>query len=147
MKKFTQFLVGAFAAALIGVAGLAVADNTGSSNYFGFNPSTGLSGERGPLVALGVSPTVTGVTGCGTLTALTGGGTAGTVTLGTFTTTCTLTITFPSPAPHGWICTFNDRVTAAAVLRQASDSTTTCVTAANTSMVTADVVSFSAIGY
>lgn len=146
MKNFSKFVLGMFAAAVVGLSGLALADNT-TGNYFGYNPNTNLLGEKGAMVSLGVSPAITGNGGCGTLASKTGGSSAGTFVLGTFATTCTLTITFPAAAPHGWVCTFNDRTTAAAVLRQASDSTTTCVTTASTAVVTADVISFTAIGY
>lgn len=147
MKNFSKIVLGAFLATVLGMAGLALATNTGSSIYFGYNPVTGLETTHGTDVSGGISPVITGSTGCGTLTLATvGGASAGTVTLGTFATSCTLTITFPSAAPNGWACFFNDLTTPADQPKQASTSTTTCVTTAGT-QVTGDVIQWSAVGY
>lgn len=149
MKNFSKFVLGAFAAAVLGLAGLAFAastSNTGSSIYFGYNPSTGLETTHGADVSGGVLPVVTGSGGCGTLGAVVGGASAGSVTIGTFATSCTLTFTFPSAAPNGWICIFNDLTTPADSVKQATSSTTTCVTTAAT-VVTGDAIQFNAVGY
>lgn len=146
MKNLSKFVLGAFVAIVLGVAGLALADNTGSSVVFGWNPSTGLEVTHGADVSGGVSPVLTYSAGCGTVTAQAGGASAGTFTIGTFATSCTITITFPSAAPNGWFCTFNDLTTAADAPKQASTTTTNCVTTAGT-MVTGDKAVWNAIGY
>jgi hypothetical protein len=147
MKTFSKILLGAFLATVLGFAGPALADNTGSAIYFGYNPATGLEFTHGADVSGGVSPVITGTAGCGTLTAkTTGGASAGSVTLGTFATSCTLTITFPSAAPNGWYCTFAD-LSVPTAFTEASTTTTTCVTNVSTTATTGNVVVWNAVGY
>jgi hypothetical protein len=117
-----------------------------AQTYYGWNPNTGLEVTHGADVSGGVMPALTFSTGCGTVISKAGGATAGTFTLGTFATSCTITITFPSAAPNGWFCTFNDLTTPADIPKQASTSTTTCVTTAGT-QVTGDTILFNAVGY
>jgi hypothetical protein len=140
MKKMLLCL----AAGLLAVTGAVLADN--ASAYFGWNPSTGLEVVHGSLVSGGVSPVVTGSTGCGTLTAKAGGASTGTVTIGTFATSCVITITFPSAAPNGWVCGFKDLTTPADSVTQASTSTTACASSAAT-MVTGDKLLYDAHGF
>lgn len=146
MKNFSKFVLGAFAALVLGIAGLALADNTGSSITFGWNPVSGLEVSHGADVSGGVSPAIT-VSGSGcAISAVKGGAYAGSFSSGAGTS-CTFTITFPSAAPNGWVCTITDLTTPAdGPAKQASTTTTTCVTGATT-VVSGDVMQFSAVGY
>lgn len=146
MKSFSKVILGAFLAAVVGLAGVALATNTGSSTnaFFGYNPSTGLFGVPGGQIALGASPTSGASTSCGTLGAITGGTTAGTVATAAVTT-CTLQLVFPSPAPNGWLCDITD-LTHPAQETQAATTTTSCTTSAMT-ITAGDVLMFQAIGY
>lgn len=139
MKKF---LLGV-AAGLIAVTGLALADV-----YYGYNPSTGLEVTHGALVDGGTAVVISGSSGCGTLTAKAAGADTGTVTIGTFSSSCAITLTFPSAAPNGWTCQFVDATTPADSphITQASSSTTTCVGTAGT-IVTGDKLFFTARGF
>lgn len=134
MKKILGLLIGL----LVATAALAI--------DYGWNPVTGLEAFHGALVSQGTLPTISGTGGCGTLTAKTGGPSSGTVTIGTFATSCTLTLTFPTAAPNGWNCTFGDLTTPADAVPQATSTTTTCVTTAAT-MVTGDTIKYMALGF
>lgn len=135
MKKFAQFVLGAFAAALLGVGSLAVAQV-----YYGYNPSTGLEVTHGADVSGGVLPTFSG---CATLSASVGGASAG--QFATSGTSCALVITFPAAAPNGWYCVAVDR-THAALGVQASSTSTSCTFTAITTTA-ADTVVWTAQGY
>lgn len=84
-------------------------------------------------------------TGCGTVTSLTGGATAGSFVANT-TGACTVVITMgdTATAPNGWICSPSDRTTGN-LFRQSASSTTTCTVTGTA--VSGDVISFAAIGY
>lgn len=145
MKTFSKILLGAFLATVLGFAGLALADNT-AGVVFGWNPVTGLEITHGADVSGGVSPTITGTAGCGTLASKVGGASSGSVTLGTFATNCTLTITFPSASPNGWYCAYAD-LSVPTAFTEASTTTTTCVTNVSTTATTGNVVVWNAVGY
>lgn len=144
MKTFVRSLI-ALAALAIGAFSMdaALADNTG---YTGWNPTTGLNGTPGAEVNLGASPvfSVTG-TSC-TISAHTGGASAGTFTE-TGGTSCTFTITFPSAAPTGWNCYVSDLTTPADGPAKAASTTTTTWVSGATTVVTADVLQFTCQGY
>ena len=134
-RKFRSFIVGLVVGlSLISAAALAV--------DYGWSPVTGLEAFHGAFVSQGVKPVVTGT--CGTFGAQTGGATAGTVATGA--TTCTIILTFPSAAPNGWLCRFNDLTTPADLIVQASSTTTSCTSNAAT-VVSADVIQYLAVGY
>lgn len=141
MRNLSKFVLGAFVAVLLGFAGVADAQT-----YYGWNPVTGLEVTHGADVSGGVQPVLSYSGGCGTVVSAAGGASAGTFTIGTFSTSCTITITFPSAAPNGWFCTFNDLTTPADAPKQTSTTTTNCVTTAGT-LVTADKVAWNAVGY
>lgn len=143
MKSFAKVLLSVFASLVVFGLGAAPAE---AQVYYGYNPSTGLEVTHGADVAGGVLPVFTYSAGCGTVVSVVGGASAGTFTIGTFATSCTITITFPSAAPNGWFCTFNDLTTPADAPKQASTTTTNCVTTAGT-LVTADKVAWNAVGY
>lgn len=136
MKMFASFI----AAAMLTLCAAAPASAT---TYYGFNPNTGLETLHGSLVSGGTAVAVTGT--CGTLGTVTAGATAGKVVAGAVTT-CTLVLTFPSAAPNGWVCVFTNLTTKADVVRQASSTTTSCTSAAET-IVSGDTIAFYAIGY
>lgn len=85
--------------------------------------------------------------GC-SVSATTGGATAGTYTSGT-TGTCTVVITMNGAtgltAPNGWACTASDRTTAADVQQNTASSTTTATISGPT--LSGDVISFQCLGY
>ncbi len=142
MKIFNRFR----ASVLATLAGLAVFGAALAVDY-GWNPSTGLEAFHGALISQGTLPTITGSAGCGTLTAKVGGPSAGSVTIGTFSSSCVLTLTFPSASPNGWFCRWNDLTTAAGLMIQASTTTTTCVSNASAVVVTGDTIVWSAMGF
>lgn len=142
MKTLKGFLV----ALVLLVAGLA-GSTAQAQTYYGYNPVTGLEVMHGSDVSGGNAPVFTFSAGCGTVTANKAGAYAGTFTLGTFATSCTVTLTFPGAVTGGWYCVFGDQTTAAGVLRQASNTTTQCVTAASTTVVTGDVIVWTAVGF
>lgn len=137
MKKFAALLAGLF----VTLCAVAPAN---AATYYGFNPATGLETLHGNLVSGGTAVVVTANT-CGTLGTVTAGATAGKVVAGAVTT-CTLVLTFPAAAPNGWVCVFTNLTTKADVVRQASSTTTSCTTAAET-IVSGDTIAFYAIGY
>lgn len=124
----------ALVAALFATAALAV--------DYGWSPLTGLEAFHGAFVSQGTKPVVSGT--CGTFGTQLGGATAGSVAAGA--TTCTVTLTFPSAAPNGWLCRFNDLTTPADLIVQAASTTTSCTSNAAT-VVSADVIQYLAIAY
>ncbi len=157
-SKVLGFLVG-----LTAVTGMAVAANT---FYADFNPNTNQFGTKGLSVAGGILPVVTGTGGCGTLTGQVGGTSTGSVTIGTFATTCTLTVTLAAPtivvssglndgknavnsaaAPNGLVCTFFDKTTQIVIVSAVGATTTACSTTATTTMVTGDVIQYRVEAY
>lgn len=153
-KKLSTFVIGLLVGLSLISAGALAVD-------YGWNPGLGTEAfhgtfiSQGPAVALvagtvaaGTGPNivVSGSGGCGTLANAKGGATAGQVTTGIFSVSCTLTLTMPTAAPNGYRCLFNDLTTPANSVPQATTSTTTCVTTAAT-VVTGDVVQFQVIGY
>jgi hypothetical protein len=134
--------------------GTAVAASNGNIVFQGINTSTGqpatfvtFNGNTGQftstLVGLGyVAGGSISVSGC-SLSAATGGQTAGKFTSGT-TGTCTVTVTLPA-APNGWACRASDITTVADVINQTASATTSCTISGTTA--TNDVIVFSAIGF
>lgn len=140
MKKFTQFVLGAFAAAVLGLAGMA-----GAQTYYGWNPVTNLEVTHGVLVDGGaVAPVVSGT--CGTRGTVTLGAYAGTIVSGAVTT-CTTTLTFATAAPHGYLCTFTDLTTTADLIPQSGTISTTSCSSTAATIVAADVVKVVALGF
>lgn len=130
-------------AALLGFGTMALAQT-----YVGYNPATGLNSTYGADVSIGSQPVITFSAGCGTVTAKVGGASGGQFTIGTFVTSCLVTITFPAAAPNGWYCSFNDLTTPADAPKQVTSGSTTtaCATSAGT-VVTGDVINWTAFGY
>lgn len=141
MKKLSyglKFLLGALAAAFVGFGSMAVAQTA----YTGYNPSTGLNSTYGGDVSLGPVPVISG---CGTISGQKGGTSAGQFVT-TATTGCAVTITFPGAAPNGWFCWVGDLTTVADLFTQASFTTTSCTFTSRT-IVAADQLAYSAIGF
>lgn len=146
MKKLTQFILGAFAAAVLGLTGLALATgaNTGLNSYIGYNPTTNLFGTSGVPFAVGPMPVLSGGT-CGTLATVQASETGGSsvVQFASNSTACTLTLTTatispataPAAAPNGLFCVAVDETHPADVGSQSAHTTTSCtvVFAATTS--------------
>jgi hypothetical protein len=127
MKTLFSRFHKALIATIVGV--LAVGGLAFAQVYYGFNPVTGLNGVQGVPVAGGVVPALSGT--CGTIPAGVGGaGTFSVTTAGV--TTCTLIVTLPSAAPHGFFCVFIDETHPADVIAQASHTSTTCTSSAAT---------------
>ena len=124
------------------VAGLVIA-TVAMAAYIGFDAETGVQTFPGLNVSGGPAVVVTGTSGCGTLTLKAGGTYAGTVELGTFSSSCALTLTLPgsTAAPNGLHCTFNDVTTPGDSPTEASESTTACASTAGT-LVTSDVITY-----
>ena len=160
-SKLAGFLVGISAA-----AGLAIAANT---FYTGYNPNTNQQGFLGLEIFGGTVPLVTGTTGCGTISTPVGGTSRGEFTIGTFATSCAITITTPtvsfvvssgnndgknavnsSSVPNGMQCTLRDLTTGADTTYQVSYTVGTvassCVFNAAT-FVTGDKLQYSIAGY
>jgi hypothetical protein len=139
LNKGTAFVL----AALLGLGTVALAQT-----YSGYNPATGLNSTYGSDVSIGPQPTFVFSAGCGTVVSKAGGASGGTFTIGTFATSCQITITFPSAAPNGWYCSFNDLSTPADAPKQSvtGSTTTACKTTAATA-VTGDVMNWTAFGY
>ena len=134
MKKLLSFVFG-----LLLTASVFAAD-------FGWNPTTGLEAFHGSLISQGTAAVVAvSGGGCGTLGTVTAGASAGRVIAGAVTT-CQVTVTFPSAALNGWVCTFSDLTTVANLIRLASSTTTSCTTNAAT-IVSGDTFNFFAIGF
>lgn len=149
MKKFLKSLTGKFTAVVVGLglaAGLAVAAN---SFYAGFQPQAVQTGIVGTIVSGGPVPTSGASTSCGTLGAITGGTSAGTIVTAAVTT-CTVQLVLPvsslvvssgnndglnatnsSAVPNKVICLFID-LTHPAIYGSASATTTSCTSSALT---------------
>jgi hypothetical protein len=137
MKTFSKIVLGALIAAVLGVAGLALATgaNTGLNSYLGFNPATGLTGAPGIPYAVGPMPVLSGA-GCGTLATVQASETGGSsvVLFTANATTCTLTLTVPtispatSPAgfPTALFCIPVDETHVATAASQTAHTTTSC---------------------
>lgn len=155
MLKFKSKVL-AVLAGLVATIGVATAANT---FYSGFNPQTGQLGLTGLSTSGGLQPVVTGSVGCGTLTGQVGGASTLSVTIGTFATTCALTVTLAAPtivvssglndgknavnsaaAPNGLVCTFFDKTTQIVIVSAVGATTTVCTSVTNTGMVTGDVI-------
>lgn len=141
MKSLPKFLAGLAAALLVLVCAPASAQV-----YYGYNPNTGLEVTHGADVSGGVLPkiTVTG-TSC-TVGTIKGGASTGSF-VETGGTSCTFTITFPAAAPTGWSCYVNDLTTPADGPAKAASTTTTTWVSGATTVVSADVLQFSCVGY
>lgn len=133
MKKVTGFVLGLFAAAVLGFGALAVAQT-----YYGFNPSTGLEVLHGVLADGGVAPVVSG--SCGTRGTTVLGAYSGTI-IGGAVTTCTTTLTFASAAPRQYTCFFFDVTTPADPIGVGTGSTTACSSNAAT-VVSGDKIAY-----
>lgn len=161
-KTFTSKLLG-FVAGLALAGSLAVAANT---FYAGYNPNTNSAGSLGLSVAGGPVPVVTGSGGCGTLSGQVGGTGRSSVVIGTFATTCALTVTLPVPtlvissgnndgknatnsaaAPNGLVCSFFDKTTQIVIVSAIAATTTSCASVTNTGIVTGDVIQITVSGY
>jgi hypothetical protein len=98
--------------------------------------------------AVVASGTTFTVSGCGSAGAITGGSFAGSFTVGTGATPCTFVITMNGAtgytAPNGWACHGSD-ITTGIDLFQSATSTTTCSIKGNAS--TSDTIVFSATAY
>ncbi len=136
MKMFTRF--NALFAAVLGMA-LGFGTVATAQTYYGPDVVGNRNVLPGALITAGTQPVLSG---CPTISAQTGGATAGKfVTSGT---ACALVITLPA-APNGYICFATD-LTNAVVTKQASTTATSCTF---TSFVTVggDTILFQAIGY
>ena len=150
-------------AGTVAICGAALAVNT---FYAGYNVSTNQEGHNGLYVAGGPLPVVTGSGGCGTLTGQVGGTSRSSVTIGTFATTCALTVTLAVPtvvvssgnndgknatnsaaAPNGLVCSFFDKTTQIVIVSAVGATTTSCSSVTNTGMVTGDVIQITVGGY
>lgn len=89
-----------------------------------------------------VAPVAALITGCGTVTAVKGGATAGTFAAGA--TSCTPVIALPYSA-NGWYCSAWDITTNTDTLKQSADSTTSCTMTGT--VVSADVIVWQARGF
>jgi hypothetical protein len=126
------------------VAALVVCTAAYAATYYGWNPATNLETTHGVQIDGGtVLPVITGA--CGTRSAQLGGADTGQFTAGAVTT-CTTTLTFLGAAPNGYFCFFQDLTTPADTIRQASYTTTSCTSQAAT-IVSGDVVMYSAVGF
>ena len=163
MFKSLKSKVLGFAVGLAACAGFAFAANVYTAGYVA---QTNQNGFNGLLTAGGVVPVVTGSVGCGTLGAQTGGTSLSTVVIGTFATTCALTVTLPVPtvvvssglndgrnavnsaaAPNGIKCTFFDKTTQIVIVSAVGSTTTVCTSVTNTGIVTGDVIQITVEAY
>lgn len=136
MRKYTKFLAGILAGALL-AAGLAVLAQTANlTQYIGFNPVTNVNGQVGLPLSTGPLPALGASTSCGTTATVAAsmvGGT-GVFQLTANATTCTIQVVYPaaSAAPNGVYCVFADETTPADSPKQASHTTTSCTSNAQT---------------
>lgn len=112
--------------ALAALVGVAVSQ---SVIYYGYDPSTGLDGQRGLPVNYGVAPALSG---CATLSAKTGGAGGGSfVTSGT---SCNLVITYTIAAANtklnGLRCSVRDLTTPADTVSQTATAVSSTVATA-----------------
>lgn len=116
-------------------------------NYFLYNDQNVQShlGGRIDANAFQAGGTFPTITGCGTISATSGGATAGQFTTSQ-TGTCTAVIPLP-PATHGWTCTLQDtsKHIAANILLQSANSTTSCTLTGTTAAT--DVLVFGAFAW
>ena len=94
------------------------------------------------LPNISTSTTFTIASGCGSVGAVTGGGTAGSFTAGQ--TSCIPIINLPT-APHGWYCEARDLTNTSDLFVQTAKSTTSCTLSATVS--NSDLIVFTAVGY
>jgi len=148
MKMFSKIVLGALAAAVFGIAGFALAANTGSNFYFGYNPTTGFNGTAGTPYAGGPVPVLSG-SGCGTLATVQASqvGGSGVTQFAANATTCTITLTLPapagqtsnSPANNGIFCVPVDETHVATAASQTAHTTTSC-TVSLTGVTSGDLI-------
>lgn len=148
MKTSSKFLVGVFAGLIAGVAALALAANTGSNFYFGFNPLTNYNGTPGVPYAGGPVPTLSGA-GCGTLATVQASevGGSGVFQFTPNLATCVITATVPLgqgataavAANNGIYCVAVDETTGTATVKQTAHTTSSC-TLTFTGATTSDLV-------
>jgi len=140
MKSLSKFVLGAFTALVLGVAGLGLA-----ASYNGFNPSTGLEGVKGTLTDNSLDIPVIAQTGQ-TISAQKGSANAG-QWVATGATTGAGTLTFVNAAPNGRVCLFSDETTNADKITQttATDGKTV-VTIAGT-IVSGDQINYQCFGF
>lgn len=116
----------------------------GWTSDFGAMISTGTYWTWGAseVDATPISNIAATITGCGTVTVVAGGATAGTFKAGQ--TSCVPVITLPY-SPNGWFCSVWDITTNTDTLKQSADSTTSCTMTGT--VVNADVLIWSAHGF
>jgi hypothetical protein len=111
-----------------------------------FVGSPGLSGTNTiGMVANGTSGSLAGTGACATTSTVVSGGWAGNLTCTGTTGASTLVITPGFTVAHGFSCAASDLTTAANILRQSAESTTTCTIAGTVNAN--DVLTFLAVGY
>lgn len=143
MKHFSKFVLGAFVALVLGVAGLGLAAS--GSGYNGFNPATGLDGIKGTIVDNSTDIPVIAQTGQ-TISAQVGAANAG-KWVATGATTGAGTLTFANAAPNGRTCHFRDRTTPADTLTQSTATDgKTVVTVAGT-IVSGDTLDYICVAF
>lgn len=122
--------------------GINVAAATGATNNYAARLIGGTLTDG--LISAGTKFTTSGCS----VSATSGGGSAGTYTSGT-TGACSVVITMNGAtgltAPTGWACSASDRTTASDLITQTASSTTTATMAGTT--VSGDVISFYCMGY
>lgn len=89
-----------------------------------------------------VAPVAATITGCGTVTAVKGGATAGTFTAGQ--TSCVPVITLPY-SPNGWYCSYWDITTNTDTLKETASTTTSCT--GTGTVASSDVIYWQARGF
>jgi hypothetical protein len=100
------------------------------------------------LVSKGTTFTIGGGS-CTTPTSLTGGATAGTMTLGSTAASCTIIITLPTSTGNAalWNCFAIDQTHVAGVPTQTASSSTSCTLTTIASDINGDVIRFNAVAY
>jgi len=111
-----------FTGAAFASAGFKV-DGAGNTSVAELTTSSGIKSAGAVFAA----PTLTACRGTGTPI---GGAVAGSVTITTGGSSCTVKFHELPPAPHGWICTVFDQ-TQAALLPQSANDTTSCTVRGN----------------
>jgi hypothetical protein len=119
--------------------------NTGAFNWAGINLVGALATGK-PVSSNGTAAVLSGTGACGTITTQVGGSWAGSAKCTAATAASTLTITFVTTQPNGYVCNVYDETTRANLFQQTSHTTTACVLTA-TSVTQNDVFVFSAIGF
>lgn len=119
------------------------AGTAGFTSDFGKVTSTGTYWTwSGFQDATPVAPVAALITGCGTVTSVAGGATAGTFKAAA--TSCTPVITLPY-SPNGWYCMAHDITTNTDTLKQSADSTTSCTLTGT--VASSDVIVWQARGF